>query len=64
MERVSDERTAAWRGFLYSHGQLVRRLDTELREAHGMTLRQLELLMFLRTTGVGCGWEISARNCL
>src|SRR6202142_450493 len=35
---------AAWIGLLATHRRLTRELDAELEEAHGLTLRGLELL--------------------
>ena len=38
---------AAWAGFLRAHLHLVRRLDADLRAAHGMTLSSYEVLLHL-----------------
>jgi DNA-binding MarR family transcriptional regulator len=38
---------AAWRGFLRVHAGLVRRLDHELQETHGMPLHEYEVLLLL-----------------
>jgi DNA-binding MarR family transcriptional regulator len=42
-----DDRLGAWRGFLQAHARLVRRLDTELRAAHGISLPEYEALLHL-----------------
>jgi DNA-binding MarR family transcriptional regulator len=39
--------TGAWGGFLRAHATLVRKLDTELREAHGLPLSSYEVLLHL-----------------
>lgn len=38
---------SAWGGFLYVHAILIRRLDKELREAHGLSFDSLEVLFLL-----------------
>ena len=38
---------AAWRGFLRAHAALVRELDRELEEAHGLPLTHYEVLLYL-----------------
>lgn len=38
---------AAWRGFLVAHARLVRALDAELTEAHGLPLSSYEVLLIL-----------------
>jgi DNA-binding MarR family transcriptional regulator len=38
---------AAWRGFLRVHAALVRELDRELEEAHGLPLTHYEVLLHL-----------------
>lgn len=43
----NDERLGPWRGFLQAHARLVRRLDTELRAAHGISLPEYEALLHL-----------------
>ncbi len=37
----------AWRSFLRAHAELIARLDQELVEAHGMSLGEYEVLVFL-----------------
>jgi DNA-binding MarR family transcriptional regulator len=39
--------TGAWGGFLRAHATLVRRLDAELKEAHGLPLFSYEVLLRL-----------------
>jgi DNA-binding MarR family transcriptional regulator len=39
--------TGAWGGFLRAHATVVRKLDTELREAHGLRLSSYEVLLRL-----------------
>jgi DNA-binding MarR family transcriptional regulator len=43
----TDDRLSAWRGFLQAHARLVRRLDTELRAAHAISLPEYEALLHL-----------------
>jgi DNA-binding MarR family transcriptional regulator len=38
---------AAWRGFLHAHALLVRALDQELQERHGLPLHEYEVLLVL-----------------
>lgn len=42
-----DDRLGPWRSFLQAHARLVRRLDTELRAAHGISLPEYEALLHL-----------------
>ena len=44
---LSPPELAAWRGFLRAHALLVRELDCELEEAHGLPLISYELLVRL-----------------
>jgi DNA-binding MarR family transcriptional regulator len=39
--------TGAWGGFLRTHATVVRRLDAELKEAHGLPLSSYEVLLHL-----------------
>ena len=39
--------TGAWSGFLRTHAALVRKLDAELEEAHGLPLSSFEVLLHL-----------------
>ena len=40
----------AWRGMLRAHAALLRRLDADLRAAHGLSVTSYEALMLLGTT--------------
>src|SRR5437588_12865567 len=40
----------AWRGLLRAHAALVKTLDTELEQAHGLPLSSYEVLLFLRNS--------------
>src|SRR3954453_15216325 len=44
---LSEPEVRAWGGFLTTHARLVRRLDEELRAAHGMPLGTFEVLIRL-----------------
>ena len=39
--------TGAWGGFLRTHATVVRKLDAELKEAHGLPLSSYEVLLHL-----------------
>jgi DNA-binding MarR family transcriptional regulator len=39
--------TGAWGGFLRAHATLLRKLDAELKEAHGLGLSSFEVLLHL-----------------
>jgi len=39
--------TGAWSGFLRTHATLLRKLDAELKEAHGIALSSFEVLLHL-----------------
>jgi DNA-binding MarR family transcriptional regulator len=45
--RFSDLELDAWRGFLRSHATLVRELDEELTERHGLPLSSYDVLVQL-----------------
>jgi DNA-binding MarR family transcriptional regulator len=45
--QLNDRELAAWRGFLQLHATLVRELDRELEEAHGLPLTHYEVLIRL-----------------
>jgi DNA-binding MarR family transcriptional regulator len=45
--RLPDPRFAAWRIFLHAHARLTRRLDEELRAAHGLSLAEYDALVQL-----------------
>lgn len=42
--RLDDSELRAWAGFLRAHARLVRRLDEELRAAHGLPLSSYDVL--------------------
>jgi DNA-binding MarR family transcriptional regulator len=44
-----DPRLGAWRAFLEAHARLARRLDEELRTAHGLSLQEYDALLMLAT---------------
>ena len=47
IKQLNDRELAAWRGFLRLHAALVRELDRELEEAHGLPLTHYEVLIHL-----------------
>jgi DNA-binding MarR family transcriptional regulator len=47
VKQLSTCEIAAWRGFLRVHAALVRELDRELEEAHGLPLTHYEVLLHL-----------------
>ena len=49
--RLLPEETAAWRGFLRTHAGLMRRLDAELLEEHGLPLSHYDVLLQLAEAG-------------
>jgi DNA-binding MarR family transcriptional regulator len=44
---LSPTELAAWRGMLRVHARVTQLLDAQLREAHGLTVSQYEVLLFL-----------------
>ena len=42
-----DPRLGAWRNFLQAHARLLRRLDDELQDAHGLSLAEYDALLQL-----------------
>jgi DNA-binding MarR family transcriptional regulator len=44
---LSGPELEAWRGFLTAHAHLVRELDAELREAHGLSLSAYDVMVQL-----------------
>jgi DNA-binding MarR family transcriptional regulator len=44
---------AAWRGFVRSHSALLRRLDADLRRAHGISISAYEALIILGRSDAG-----------
>lgn len=47
VKELSSLELAAWRGLLRVHAQLVRELDDELQQAHGLPLHEYEVLLTL-----------------
>src|SRR3954463_5555574 len=45
--RLDETELGAWRGFLRAHAALVRDLDAELQNAHGLSLSSYEVLLLL-----------------
>jgi DNA-binding MarR family transcriptional regulator len=45
--KLTDDQLAAWSGFLTSHAQIVRALDTELEREHGLPLTSYDVLIQL-----------------
>jgi DNA-binding MarR family transcriptional regulator len=45
--RAADPRLDTWRTFLHAHAKLTRRLDDELRAAHGLSLAEYDALVQL-----------------
>ena len=46
-DRLAPEELRAWRGLLRVHTALVKALDAQLEEAHGLPLSSYEVLLFL-----------------
>lgn len=44
---LSERELAAWRGMLRVHAQVTQQLDAQMREEHGLTVSQYEVLLFL-----------------
>ncbi|MEH3052469.1 MAG: MarR family transcriptional regulator [Patulibacter minatonensis] len=44
---LSPRELAAWRGMLRVHARVTQVLDAEMRDAHGLTVSQYEVLLFL-----------------
>ena len=49
--RLLPPEMAAWRGFLRTHASLMRRLDAELLEEHGLPLSHYDVLLQLAEAG-------------
>ncbi len=47
VKQLNDRELAAWKGFLRLHAALVRELDRELEESHGLPLTHYEVLFHL-----------------
>lgn len=44
---ASDPRLNTWRDFLHAHARLLRKLDEELHEAHGLSMAEYDALLQL-----------------
>jgi DNA-binding MarR family transcriptional regulator len=47
-DELSPAELGAWRGFLRAHAALVRALDEELDDAHGLPLTSYDVLIYLQ----------------
>mgnify|MGYP005856913375 CR=1 FL=1 len=47
VKQLTPDELGAWRGFLRVHAAVIRQLDRELTEAHGLPLRAYEVLLYL-----------------
>ncbi len=47
MTRLSEQELAAWQALLHAHDRVTRRLDAELREEHGISLGDYDVLVRL-----------------
>ena len=45
--RLSETELRAWQAFLHTHHEVVRRLDADLQEAHGITFGEYDVLLRL-----------------
>jgi DNA-binding MarR family transcriptional regulator len=45
--RLSDEEMRAWQALLHAHHEVIRKLDRELREEHGLPLAAYDVLVRL-----------------
>lgn len=50
---LSAEQMDAWHGFLRTHAALVRELDAEMQDGHGLSLTQYEVLLLLARSEQG-----------
>ena len=62
--RFSELELDAWRGFLRSHVTLVRELDEELTERHGLPLSSYDVLVQLDETPEGRLSQPPSRACV
>ena len=49
LNELNETELIAWRGFLRVHAALVKQLDAELEEAHGLPLSSYEVLITLQS---------------
>ena len=52
-DALTDRELAAWRGMLEVNARVTRRLDAEMRAAHGLSVSAYEVLMFLGDAPAG-----------
>ncbi len=50
---LDEDQMEAWHGFLRTHAALVRELDMEMQEEHGLSLTQYEVLLLLARSDDG-----------
>lgn len=50
---LDEDQMEAWHGFLRTHAALVRELDIEMQEEHGLSLTQYEVLLLLARSDDG-----------
>lgn len=50
---LTDAEMAAWHGLLRAHSALVRELDAQMHDAHGLSLTQYEVLLLLTRSDDG-----------
>jgi DNA-binding MarR family transcriptional regulator len=46
-EKLTDAELEAWQALLHAHHHLTRKLDSELREGHGLSLSEYDVLLRL-----------------
>ena len=51
--KLSDDEMRAWQGLLHAHEQVVRTLDSELRERHGISFGAYDVLLRLARAADG-----------
>jgi DNA-binding MarR family transcriptional regulator len=51
LRHLDELQFRAWRAFLYAYSTVIPRLDQELGGAHGLSLNQYEVLLWLRSAG-------------
>ena len=51
VRQLDELQFRAWRAYVYAYSAVVRRLDQELIRAHGLSLNQYEILVWMRRAG-------------
>ena len=51
--KLTDTELRAWQALLHAHSDITRRLDAELRERHGLTLGDYDILLRLAAAPAG-----------